>query len=262
MTPHEQVCVAPTKDNLAAALCNNEFRIHYQPQISCKSLKISGTEALMRWKSSMSGELIAPAHFIPHAEENGFIVELGDWCLQNVANAVSSWRAGTLPGDFKAAINLSGRQISPALPRRVESVIKDAGIDPSLIELEITESFLFKDLQSMTEITRQLRNIGVRVAIDDFGTGFSVLEHLRHIPATTIKIDRSFTQQMLRIERDHIIMRNLIRMIRDLGMESVCEGVETAEQLKAIQDMDADYWQGFLYSPAISKDEFSSLLSS
>ncbi|WP_168194962.1 EAL domain-containing protein [Chromobacterium phragmitis] len=263
MIPSELVRSTPTRDTLDAALRNNEFRLHYQPQLSCSSLQLTGAEALTRWKQSpSSSKLTNPSHFIPQAEENGFIMALGDWCLQTAIQTTSAWERGSLPPHFRTAINLSVRQITPELPKRIDSLIREAGLDPWRIELEITESFLFQDLPTMTDIARQLRNLGVRVAIDDFGTGFSVLEHLRHIPATTIKIDRSFTQRMLRIERDHIIMRNLIRMIRDLGMESICEGVETAEQLKAVQDMGADHWQGFLFSPAIPAENLTLLLPS
>ncbi|OHX10187.1 hypothetical protein BI347_20475 [Chromobacterium sphagni] len=261
MSMHDQAHSVLTQENLVVALRNREFSMHYQPQLSCRTSRIAGAEALMRWDGVGGGGAVSPASFIPLAEQSGFIVELGDWSMASVVRTMAAWRVGTgLPADFRLAINLSGRQIVPELPGKVEKLILEAGLEPACIELEITESYLFHDLPAMVAVTRQLRRLGVRVAIDDFGTGFSVLEHLRHIPATTIKIDCSFTRQMLEIERDHIIMRNLIRMVRDLGMESVCEGVETMAQLEAVKDMGADYWQGFLFSPALPGSEFRSLL--
>ncbi|WP_172670407.1 EAL domain-containing protein [Chromobacterium subtsugae] len=258
---HDQAHSAPTRESLVAALRKREFSMHYQPQLSCRTARVAGAEALMRWHSAERNGPVSPASFIPLAEQSGFIVELGDWSMASALRMMAAWRdEARLPADFRLAINLSRRQIVPELPGKVERLIAQAGLEPSCVELEITESYLFHDLPTMVEVTRQLRKLGVRVAIDDFGTGFSVLEHLRHIPATTIKIDCSFTRQMLEIERDHIIMRNLIRMVRDLGMESVCEGVETMAQLEAVKDMGADYWQGFLFSPALPGAEFRGLL--
>ncbi|AUH51466.1 hypothetical protein CXB49_11875 [Chromobacterium sp. ATCC 53434] len=254
---HDHSFETPSREGLAAALRNREFRMHYQPQLCCRTSRISGAEALMRWARPGRPGLEGPAGFIPQAEESGFIVELGDWGMESAVRALASWR---VPG-FTVAVNLSGRQITDSLPGKTERLLRRADVDPSALELEITESYLFHDLPTMVGVVRELRAIGVRVAIDDFGTGFSVLEHLRHLPATTIKIDCSFTRRMLQVERDHIIMRNLIRMARDLGMQTVCEGVETPAQLEAIREMDADYWQGYLYSPAVSEPALREMLA-
>ncbi|AOZ52608.1 hypothetical protein BKX93_23085 [Chromobacterium vaccinii] len=236
--------------------------MHYQPQLDCRSGRVIGAEALMRWNSSALGRWVSPADFIPLAERDGFIVELGDWSMAHVMRTLRAWQdAGCLPAGFKMAINLSARQLTPALPARVACLLGETGIAPSLIELEITESYFSPDMAAMADIARQLRRLGLRLAIDDFGTGYSILAHLRHIPANTVKIDRGLTRKVLSVARDHIIMRNLIRMIRDLGMQSVCEGVETAEELAALREMGADAWQGFLSTPAVSAEEFIGFLA-
>ncbi|WP_082107209.1 EAL domain-containing protein [Chromobacterium vaccinii] len=252
----------PSNAGLARALRDGEFCMHYQPQLDCRSGRVIGAEALMRWNSSALGRWVSPADFIPQAERDGFIVELGDWSMAHVMRTLRAWQdAGCLPAGFRMAINLSARQLTPALPERVACLLGETGIAPSLIELEITESHFSPDMAAMADIARQLRRLGLRLAIDDFGTGYSILAHLRHIPANTVKIDRGLTRKVLSVERDHIIMRNLIRMIRDLGMQSVCEGVETAEELAALREMGADAWQGFLSTPAVSAEEFIGFLA-
>ncbi|MBX9295497.1 EAL domain-containing protein [Chromobacterium piscinae] len=244
-------------EGLARALRDGEFRMHYQPQLDCRSGRVIGAEALMRWNSSALGRWVSPVDFIPLAERDGFIVELGDWSMAHVMRTLRLWQdAGRLPAGFKMAINLSARQLTPALPERIACLLGEAGIAPPLIELEITESHFSPDMAGMADIAHQLRRLGLRLAIDDFGTGYSILAHLRHIPANTVKIDRGLTRKVLSVERDHIIMRSLIGMIRDLGMQSVCEGVETAEELAALRQMGADSWQGFLSSPAVPAEDF------
>ncbi|WP_269212366.1 EAL domain-containing protein [Chromobacterium vaccinii] len=259
---HEQVQALPGRAALANALRDGEFRMCYQPQLSCKTLRIAGAEALMRWDSVQTRRAVSPAHFIPLAEESGYIVELGDWSLASVFRQIKSWqRAAPLPAGFRMAVNLSGRQMTPQLPRRVASLMDEMEVDPAWLEFEITESYRPKDMALLADVATQLRRMGAGIAIDDFGTGFSVMEYLRLIPATSVKIDCSLTRQIVACERDRLIMRNLLQMIADLGMESVCEGVETTEQLAAICEMGADYWQGFLFSPAVSSADFLSLLT-
>ncbi|QND85675.1 Uncharacterized protein ChrSV_3449 [Chromobacterium vaccinii] len=259
---HEHMQAPPGRAALASALRDGEFRMCYQPQLSCKTLRIAGAEALMRWDSSEARRPVSPAHFIPLAEQSGYIVELGDWSLASVLRQMQAWRrAAALPAGFRIAVNLSGRQLTPQLPRRVAKLIDEMDVDPARIEFEITESYRPEDISSVADIAAQLRGLGARIAIDDFGTGFSIMEYLRLIPATSVKIDCSLTRQIMVSDRDSLIMRNLLNMIGDLGMESVCEGVETAEQLAAICDMGADYWQGFLFSPAVSSADFLSLLA-
>lgn len=243
------------------ALGNGEFRMCYQPQLCCRSLRIVGAEALMRWNSSVAGRAISPADFIPQAEENGFIVELGGWSMSAGLRELSRWRqAVSLESGFRLAINLSGRQMTASLPSRVAALLEEVEVAPEWVELEITESYRHLDIDLMAKVAARLRDMGLGIAIDDFGTRFSVMEYLRRMPATRIKIDGSLTRQIMVSERDHALMRNLIRMIGELGMESVCEGVETAEQLAAIQDMGADSWQGFLFSPGVSSKAFQALL--
>ncbi|UTH74093.1 EAL domain-containing protein [Chromobacterium sp. IIBBL 290-4] len=251
----------PDLTMLSSALRAGEFRMCYQPQLCCRSLRVVGAEALMRWNSSVVGRAVSPAEFIPQAERNGFIVELGGWSMSAALRELLRWRrAVSLESGFRLAINLSGRQMTAGLPSKVAALLEEVEVAPEWVELEITESYSHQDIGLMANVASRLRDMGLGIAIDDFGTRFSVMEYLRRMPATRIKIDGSLTRQILVSPRDYSIMRNLIRMIGELGMESVCEGVETAEQLAAIQDMGADCWQGFLFSPGVTGEAFQSLL--
>ncbi|WP_427026338.1 putative bifunctional diguanylate cyclase/phosphodiesterase (plasmid) [Aureimonas ureilytica] len=214
------------KIDLEVALVLGELRLVYQPLLDIASGRIAGAEALLRWRHPSKGE-ISPAEFIPLAEDTGLIVEIGDWVLRQACIQAASW-----PSDRTIAVNLSPVQIrDETLPERVQYALSYAGIDPSRLELEITESVLLHDSERNLAMLHALRKIGVRIALDDFGTGYSSLSYLRHFPFDKLKLDRCFVGDIGVSPQTEAIIRAAGEMGRALTMTTTAEGVETQEQL-------------------------------
>ena len=229
---------------LARALQRQEFVLHYQPQVDARTGGIVAVEALVRWLHPLRG-LVAPAHFIPLAEETGLIVPLGAWVLRAACRQARAWRAQGLP-ILRVAVNLSARQLGDErLVEKVDAALRDAGIEAPSLELEITESLVAKDPEQAVRLLRELCARGVRLMVDDFGTGYSSLAHLKRFPLDGLKIDRAFVKNLPADRRDASITRAVISMAHELGLCVVAEGVESAEQLAFLTAHGCDFLQGY-----------------
>jgi EAL domain-containing protein (putative c-di-GMP-specific phosphodiesterase class I) len=217
-------------------------------------------EALVRWKHPRHG-LVLPMEFIPLAEETGLIIPMGRWILEEACRQARRWREQSLP--HTVCVNLSARQFQhPKLVEEVGEVLRDVGLDPRNLMLEITESTLVEDIQSATATLQQLRDLGVKLAVDDFGTGYSSLSYLKRFPVDFLKIDLSFVENLETDPADRVIVSAVINLAHALGMKVTAEGVETAGQLAQLTSMGCDMAQGFYFSKPLPSEAISSLLSS
>lgn len=244
---------------LRRALENNELRLYYQPQVEIGSRKIVGMEALLRWDSPELG-LISPADFIPLAEDTGLIVPIGAWVLQVACAQAKSWLDTGLR--TRVAVNLSARQFQrEALAETVMQALRQSGLPPDLLELEITESILMENVETAIATLKQLSQLGVRFSMDDFGTGYSSLSYLQRFPIDVLKIDQSFVRDIPGNANDAAIVSAIIAMASQLGLEIVAEGVETGEQLDFMQDRSCHCVQGYYFSRPIPPDDATKLLA-
>lgn len=243
---------------LRRALECDEFVVYYQPQLDLRTGDISSVEALVRWNHPKSG-LIEPSHFIPSAEFSGLIVPLGHWVLSTAAKQLRAWHDTLAP--LRLAVNLSGRQFhSRELRRNVLAAIEEARFDPSLLEIEITESVAMSDAAQTVGIVRDLKAAGIRIAVDDFGTGYSSLAYLRRFSLDVLKIDGSFVVGLGHEAFDETIVKTVIGMAHSLGLEVVAEGVETTMQLEFLRVNGCDVIQGYALAPPLSATDFESFL--
>jgi diguanylate cyclase (GGDEF)-like protein/PAS domain S-box-containing protein len=238
-----------------------ELLLHYQPKIDIASGRISGLEALLRWQSPEHG-LVPPGQFIPVLEETGLIVQVGEWVLHAACAQLKAWqRAGV--NLVPVAINLSARQLrQQGFAAALELALKDHGIDPELIHMEITESSLMENPEEAIAILKELKTLGIHLEADDFGTGYSSLSYLKRFPLDALKIDRSFVRDMTVDEDDAVIARTVITLAHSLGLKVIAEGVETEEQLAFLGDNCCDEAQGFLFAWPLPAEECAALLSS
>lgn len=238
-----------------------ELSLKYQPQVCFNTGEIIGFEALLRWNSRELGE-IPPGKFIPLAEESGLIEELGTWVLYHACREAQEWQ--TIK-PVRLAVNVSSRQLraSDRFFATVEGALRDSGLEPSRLELEITENVLLEDLPEVTRLMKDLDRLGVRLALDDFGTGYSALSYLKHLPFDLLKIDRSFVQDSVTDPDDAVLVRAILAMAQALHMEVVGEGVETAAQAEYLRVNHCDFGQGFHFSrPVPSRQVMEQLRSS
>jgi EAL domain-containing protein (putative c-di-GMP-specific phosphodiesterase class I) len=242
------------ESDLSRALERNEFVLHYQPKVEIASGLIIGTEALLRWKHPVRG-LVPPMDFISLAEETGLIVPIGEWVLATACAQNKAWQDLGLT-KLGIAVNLSARQFSDSmLLQKLTQIIHTSGLDPTSLELEITESVVMSHGECAVSVLEQLKLIGVRIAIDDFGTGYSSLGYLKRFPIDTIKVDRSFIRDIPADSGDMKIARAIIAMAHALRLKVVAEGVENAEQLRFLRAQHCDVVQGyFLYRPMPAQD--------
>jgi len=244
---------------LRQALTKNQLKMFYQAQIDLKTGMIIGAEALIRWLHPTQG-MISPAKFIPLAEETGLILSIGEWALTQAVRQAHTWHKQH-PEFQKIAINVSGVQIMKSkFADTVYGILMDSECDPSIIELEITESTLMQHTQHVVDTFNQLKLLGVSIAIDDFGTGYSSLSHLKRLPLDQIKIDRSFVKDLPDDKDDAAITSAIYAMATQLGFSVVAEGVETEEQEKFLQKLGCQTAQGFLYAYPVNADDFLQLL--
>jgi diguanylate cyclase (GGDEF)-like protein len=237
------------ESDLRHALQRDEFLLYYQPKVDIRTGLITGVEALLRWKHPRRG-LVAPSQFIPLAEETGLIVPMGEWVLATACARIKSWQDLGL-AQLSVAVNLSARQFAdPLLVSRLTQIIRASGLDPSHLELEITESVAMSNGELTVVALEKLKALGVKIAIDDFGTGYSSLSYLKRFPIDTLKIDRSFIRDIPMDSGDKKITRAIIAMAHSFKLTVVAEGVETAEQLAFLRTQRCDVAQGFfLYRP-------------
>jgi diguanylate cyclase (GGDEF)-like protein/PAS domain S-box-containing protein len=245
---------------LRRAIERDEFVLHYQPKVSLSTGKVTGVEALLRWRHPERG-LVSPADFMPLLEETGLVVKAGEWVLKTVCGLLQVWqREGTclLP----VAINLSARQfLSPTLGETFRLALEESGIYAGLLEVEITESAIMADTQEAVRTLEYLEELGVNSAIDDFGTGYSSLAYLKRFPLRALKIDRSFVSDVTTDADDASIIRAVISMAHSLGLKVIAEGVETEAQLEFLMGEGCDEVQGFLFSRPVPQDECAVLLA-
>jgi diguanylate cyclase (GGDEF)-like protein/PAS domain S-box-containing protein len=247
--------------DLRHALARGELHLNYQPIVSLESGRIVGFEALARWSRSTGP--VPPSAFIPLAEETGLILPIGDWVLREAVRQLRQWQLrfpSTPP--ITVSINLSGRQFSqPELVERIADVLAASGVSPESLCVEITESVIMENAESAVGMLARLRELGTRVHLDDFGTGYSSLGHLHRLPLDTLKIDRSFVGSLESSHRDAFLMRSIVELARNLEIDVVVEGVETAGQLAALRELRCGYAQGFLFSRPLEPEGVETLLA-
>ena len=244
---------------LKSALTNEEFRLHFQPIIELTSNKIVGCEALVRWQHP-SGNLFPPARFISQAEDTGLIIDLGYWIAEQACRFQS--RISSESGrPLFVSINLSGKQFDDKMliPTLAE-IMDNAGADREQIKFEITESLLVANPELANKSLNELKETGAKLAIDDFGTGYSSFSYLHRFPFDTLKVDRAFVSAMLRNEKSNEIIKTLVNLSHDLGMDVVAEGIETDREAVLLEQYHAEYGQGFYFSMAVPEEELIKLL--
>jgi EAL domain-containing protein (putative c-di-GMP-specific phosphodiesterase class I) len=241
--------------DLRAAIAANQFEMFYQPVVSVRSREVVAFEALIRWSHPDRG-MVSPAEFIPIAEKTGLIIPLGEWILKQVCADALSW-----PRHIRVAVNLSPVQFrSPTLAQTVFSALAGSHLEPGRLELEITETALLQDNESVLEKLHQLKSFGVQISMDDFGTGYSSLSYLRSFPFDKIKIDQSFVSGLGQHEDSLAIVRAAISLGRNQRMTTTAEGVETDDQLTLLRQEHCDEAQGYLFSRAVRLRETHRLL--
>ncbi len=245
--------------DLHKALERNEFLIHYQPQVDLKTGQLIGLEALIRWEHPNLG-LVSPADFIPLAEETGLIIEIGSWVLKTACHHHYLWQQQQfLP--LHLSVNLSAQQFQhPNFTAEILQILQETEMNPSYLELEITESLMMQDLQGTIKILEELKKVGVQIAVDDFGMGYSSLSMLKHLPIHTLKIDKSFVNDMLGEKKDTAIIQCIINLAKGLHLQVIAEGIETKEQLLKLREMDCDSAQGYFISRPIPDEAIRAFL--
>ena len=241
------------EQSLRQAMENNEMRLYFQPRVNTEALKISGVEALLRWQHPEKG-LIRPALFVSMLEDNGLIVQVGNWVIDQACRMCAQWRAQGLD-KLCLSVNLSLRQFrSETLVETVAQALREHGLPGSALELELTESVLADDAHHAGSALLELKRLGVRLSIDDFGTGYSSLAYLMKYPIDLLKIDREFVRDIAR-NADHVaLVKTMIDMARNLNMSVVAEGVEDEEQFALLRKFGCDEVQGYLFSPPLPPD--------
>lgn len=246
------------ENNLRRALERNEFNVYYQPKIKTDTGRIVGIEALVRWQHPELG-LISPSEFIPLAEDTGLIVPIGEWVLRTACAQNNLWHNEGFA--LHVAVNLSARQFQQQnLAETIIEVVKETGLHPSCLNLEITESSIMKNAESAAETLGELKKAGIKISIDDFGTGYSSLGYLKRLPIDILKIDRSFIRDVTTNPDDMALVMAIIMLAHNLRLKVVAEGVETEEQLDLLHRLGCDEWQGYLCSEPVTAEIFKNLL--
>jgi len=241
------------ENNLHLALRRNEFELCFQAQWDIKENKLCGIETLLRWRRPNHG-IVGPDKFIPIIEETGLIVPIGEWVLRAACEQIIDWQETgyTVP---KVAVNLSARQFKDTeMLDRICRIVNETGVDPELIELELTESILMDDVDRTLAVLNEARNMGFGLSIDDFGTGYSSLSYLKQFPVNNLKIDQSFIRNLPYNQEDGQITRTIVAMANNLGLGVIAEGVETQEQRQFLEEIGCYKVQGYMYSHPVPAD--------
>ncbi|MEF9899136.1 MAG: EAL domain-containing protein [Pseudomonas sp.] len=248
------------ESDLRHALEQNEFTLYYQPQFSGDGKRLTGAEALLRWRHPRRG-LVPPGDFIPVIEELGLVVDVGDWVLKEACRQLKTWHQAKLRVP-KVSVNISARQFSDGqLGERIATILKDTGLPPACLELELTESILMREVHEAMMILDSLKKLGLSIAVDDFGTGYSSLNYLKQFPIDVLKIDRTFVDGLPEGEQDAQIARAIIAMAHSLNLAVIAEGVETHEQLEFLREHDCDEVQGYLFGRPMPANQFEAQFS-
>ena len=246
--------------DLRMAMDENQLHLHYHPQFDLKTGAIIGVEALLRWfrpdNSKEGGSFVPPAEFVPVAEQSGLIVPIGEWVLRKACETNKEWQKKGLP-PFRMAVNISGVQFHRGdIVTQVATILKETGLDPKYLELEVTESVFMENMQTAIDILNQLHKLGCELAVDDFGTGYSSLSYLRQFPIDRLKIDQSFVRNALVNPDDRMIARTIINLGHSLNLKVIAEGVETSDHETFLKEDGCDEVQGFKYTKPIPEDKF------
>jgi diguanylate cyclase (GGDEF)-like protein/PAS domain S-box-containing protein len=247
------------EESLRRALDRQEFSLQYQPKIDLRTKRITGAEALIRWTHPTRGS-VSPAQFIPVAEDSGLIVPIGNWVLHEACRQTRAWEKTGLPA-VPIAVNVSALEFrQETFLEGIFGALRETGLDPKSLELELTESVLMKRAEFAASVLKELRARGIRVAVDDFGTGYSSLSYLRKFPIDALKIDQSFVRQITMAPQDTTIVSAIISMGRSLNLRVVAEGVETLGELEFLEAHQCDEAQGYYFSRPIPPEQFAKLL--
>jgi EAL domain-containing protein (putative c-di-GMP-specific phosphodiesterase class I) len=247
---------------LRNALKNNELELYYQPVIAIETKKIIGAEALLRWNHPHLG-MVMPDDMISIAEESGLIVPIGDWVMQEAFKQFVQWKnTHSKSADLiRIAINVSAIQFRQKdFVDKVVTAIAMSGINPINVEIELTESLIIDQVNTVVETMIQLRNIGIKISMDDFGTGYSSLAYLKQLPFTTLKIDRSFVRDIMSDSDDAALVETILSIARIFNLDVIAEGVETVEQFAFLKSHDCKYFQGYLCSKPVNVMVFEDLM--
>lgn len=248
------------EDELKLALESGSFELYYQPQFDSFSQKLRGVEALLRWKNQ-KGKMVSPSVFIPIAEKDGLIVQIGNWVLEEGIRSYKRWYE-KYQYPMMLSLNISAIQYNRRdFVHTLLTLIEKYEIDPKMIELEITESILIDDFDTVVEKLHTLKEYGIKISLDDFGTGFSSLSYLKGLPIDTLKIDKTFIDTVIDDNSTRVITEAIIAMVKKLGCETVAEGVETPEQLAYLQGVNCDNIQGYLLGKPMPADEIEKILA-
>lgn len=250
---------AMLESSLRAAVKDGDFLLHYQPQVDLATGKVVAAEALVRW-NNQSGGIVMPGDFIPLAEETGLINEIGEWVMREGCMQARRWQAGGIAPE-RIAINLSARQLGDkGFLGMVKRVLKETGLNPGCLELEITESQVMKQAEGSIQLLNELADMGIHLAVDDFGTGYSSLSYLKRLPISKLKIDQSFVRDITVDPNDTAIVVAIISMARSLDLEIIAEGIETAGQLNLLRAKGCAIGQGYYFSMPLAAEALEPVL--
>jgi diguanylate cyclase (GGDEF)-like protein/PAS domain S-box-containing protein len=255
------VALLELETDLRRAIQRDEFRVYYQPIVSLEDWRIAGFEALIRWEHPQQG-FISPIQFVPVAEETGLILPIGEWIMRQACRQLHEWHQQfPIQPPLTVSVNLSGKQfMQPDLIKVIEGILAETGLDAASLKIEITESAIIESIDAATEILRQLKALGIRISLDDFGTGYSSLSYLHRFPIDTLKIDRSFVSRM-HMPKNAEIVRTIVSLAVNLGMDVIAEGVESREQIIQLTGLGCQYVQGYLLSKPVDGQAMQDLIA-
>lgn len=248
------------ENSLRGALEREEFVVHYQPQVDVKTGRIVGAEALVRWQHQERG-LVYPSEFISLAEGTGLILSIGEWVLRTACAQNKAWKDAGLPS-VSVSVNISAHQFRQRnMVETLGQVLRETGLEHHLLELEIAEGTIMKDVETAFDRLGRLKELGVRIAIDNLGTGYSSLSYLGKLPVDSLKIDQSFIGEVTTDPNDGAIVTAIIAMAKGMNLKVVAEGVETKEQLAFLRQRQCDEAQGYLFGKSVTAEEFEKMLA-
>jgi diguanylate cyclase (GGDEF)-like protein len=247
------------EEALRKAIIENQFVMFYQPKIDLQTKQYYGMEALIRWQHPDLG-LVSPMEFIPLAEETGLIVDIGDWVFEEVCLRAKEWHE-RFPWITSVAVNLSARQFNQEnFTEKLADVLTKTGVKHSIIDLEITESLIMDNVETVVDVLADLQQLGLSISIDDFGTGYSSLGYLKRLPADSLKIDRAFVNEITTDRSDRAIIRSILALADNLQLKVVAEGIEDEEQERILTKMGCSYAQGYHFSRPLNEAAFTEFL--